>query len=208
MSIRSTVPAMHSQSADEVAAEHRDSRTKVLDAALFLFTERGYFNTSVNNIARYAGVSIGSIYHHFHDKAGVAQALYDALLGRMVQELNSLRARHPDTRAYFRAVVEHLFQVAEREPASMMFMLHARHREFLPGQQPICSSQPFRLLQEAVAEGIERGDLRRVEPVVAATALFGGPLRLLTARLDGALEQPLTAFLDETCACGWRAVAP
>lgn len=193
---------------NETGAAERDSRTKVLEAALFLFTERGYFSTSVHNIARYAGVSIGSLYHHFHDKAGVAQALYDALLARMVEDLDALRHRHEDSRGYYRAVVEHLFQMAEREPASMVFMLHAQHREFLPDQPPICSSEPFRLIQATIAEGIERGEIRALDPMVATTALFGGPLRLLTAHLDRALERPLSSYLDESCDCGWRAVAP
>jgi len=193
---------------NESGAVERDSRTKVLEAALFLFTERGYFNTSVHNIARYAGVSIGSLYHHFHDKAGIARALYDALLARMVHDLGALRRRHADSRGYYRAVVQHLFQVAEQQPASMVFILHAQHREFLPDQPPICSSEPFRLIQESITEGIQRGEIRAMDPIVATTTLFGGPLRLLTAHLDRVLERPLSSYLDESCECGWRAVAP
>lgn len=184
-----------------------DNRAKVLDAALFLFTQRGYFNTSVHNIARYAGVSIGSIYHHFHDKAGVARSLYDRLLERMVADLTALRSTHGNTRSQYRAIVQHLFAVAERDPASMTFMLHAQHREFLPDQQPICSSRPFELLRELVSAAIARGEIRPLDPIVASTALFGGPLRLITAHLDHALEGPLSEYLDEICDCGWRAVA-
>ena len=185
----------------------RDSRTKVLQAALFLFTQRGYFNTSVHNIARYAGVSIGSIYHHFHDKAGVARALYDGLLEHMVADLTALRSTHGNTRSQYRAIVQHLFALTERDPASMMFMLHAQHREFLPDQPPICSSRPFELLRELVSAGIANGEIRRLDPVVASTALFGGPLRLITAHLDGALERSLSSYVEEICDCGWRAVA-
>ena len=186
----------------------RNSRARVLEAALFLFTERGYFNTSVHNIARYAGVSVGSIYHHFHDKEGVARALYDGLLERMVTDLSALSSLHTSLHEQYRAIVRHLFELAERDPASMIFMLHAQHREFLPDQQPVCSSRPFELLLEMVAAGIERGEIRSLDPVVASTSLFGGPLRLLTAHLDRALERPLSGYLDEICDCGWRAVAP
>ncbi|MBX3704195.1 MAG: helix-turn-helix transcriptional regulator [Steroidobacteraceae bacterium] len=40
-----------------------------------LFVERGYFGTSVHDIVGASNVSIGSIYHHFGDKAGIARAL-------------------------------------------------------------------------------------------------------------------------------------
>ena len=44
------------------------SRTAILDAALELFSHRGYGATSMRDIAGKAGVSTGSVYHHFKDK--------------------------------------------------------------------------------------------------------------------------------------------
>ena len=44
------------------------SRTAILDAALDLFSHRGYGATSMRDIAGKAGVSTGSVYHHFKDK--------------------------------------------------------------------------------------------------------------------------------------------
>lgn len=182
------------------------SKARVLDAALFLFTERGYFNTSVHNVARYAGVSIGAIYHHFHDKAGIAQALYDTLLQRMVTEVEALRRADASAEGQFRAIVAYFFELTEKDPATMQFMLHAQHREFLPGQRPIYSSRPFELFREVVATGMARGELRALDGDVATTCLFGGPIRMITAHLDGALPQPLSAYRDQVCECSWRAV--
>lgn len=52
------------------------SRTAILEAALELFSHRGYGATSMRDIASRAGVSTGSVYHHFQDK----EALFLALL--------------------------------------------------------------------------------------------------------------------------------
>lgn len=41
---------------------------KILDTALALFCEKGYYNTTTNQIAREAGISIGSLYSYFKDK--------------------------------------------------------------------------------------------------------------------------------------------
>ena len=51
------------------------SRTAILDAALELFSHRGYGATSMRDIAGKAGVSTGSVYHHFQDKEAIFQAL-------------------------------------------------------------------------------------------------------------------------------------
>jgi AcrR family transcriptional regulator len=52
------------------------SRTAILDAALEMFSHQGYRATSIRDIAGKAGVSTGSVYHHFRDK----EALFSTLL--------------------------------------------------------------------------------------------------------------------------------
>lgn len=53
------------------------SRKDILDAALELFSRRGYGATSVNDIAEKAGVSKGNVYHHFPDKESIFRSLID-----------------------------------------------------------------------------------------------------------------------------------
>ena len=52
------------------------SRAAILEAALELFSHRGYGATAVRDIAERAGVSTGAVYHQFPDK----EALFLALL--------------------------------------------------------------------------------------------------------------------------------
>jgi AcrR family transcriptional regulator len=53
------------------------SRRIILDAALDLFSHRGYRATSIRDIASRAVVSTGSVYHHFPDKEAIYRALFD-----------------------------------------------------------------------------------------------------------------------------------
>ena len=55
------------------------SRRYVLDAALDLFSHRGYGATSVRDVADAAGVSTGNLYHHFPDKEAIFKTLLDEL---------------------------------------------------------------------------------------------------------------------------------
>jgi AcrR family transcriptional regulator len=52
------------------------SRAIILDAARELFSHQGFRATSIRDIASKAGVSTGSVYHHFNDK----EELFDTLL--------------------------------------------------------------------------------------------------------------------------------
>ena len=64
-----------------LTAEER--RAGILDAALAVFSARGYHASSIDDIAREAGISKALIYEHFDSKQG----LYADLLERNATEL-------------------------------------------------------------------------------------------------------------------------
>ena len=53
---------------DETVAIKKTSRDEILKEAIKLFKIRGYYNTSMANIADACGLIKGSIYHHFKSK--------------------------------------------------------------------------------------------------------------------------------------------
>jgi AcrR family transcriptional regulator len=59
------------------AAQARQNRAAVLDAARRRFLDRGYATTTLAEVAGDAGVSVETIYKAFSNKAGVLKALFD-----------------------------------------------------------------------------------------------------------------------------------
>ena len=53
------------------------TRRQILDAALKLFSERGFARTSVRDIAQEAGITDAAIYYHFSSKRDLFEALMD-----------------------------------------------------------------------------------------------------------------------------------
>jgi AcrR family transcriptional regulator len=53
------------------------TKEKILDTAYRLFCEKGYYRTTTNEIARIAGVSIGSLYSYFKDKDTIFLEILD-----------------------------------------------------------------------------------------------------------------------------------
>jgi AcrR family transcriptional regulator len=63
-----------------VAAERRDAlrnRERVLAAAQRLFSESGIETVEIREVARAAGVGVGTVYRRFGDKAGLVASLLD-----------------------------------------------------------------------------------------------------------------------------------
>ena len=179
-------------------------KAEVLNTSLTLFSQHGYFNTSLQDIRKAAGVSIGAIYHHFENKEALAKALYETLLSEMNQAIVEATAPHKSCREQSQAVIETLFRLTLEEPQKMQFILMAQHREYMPDAAPICSSRPFQAMKTIVERGIVAKEIRPLDGWVAASAMFGGALRLMSLHLDGALDRPLMDLMDESMDCAWR----
>jgi TetR/AcrR family acrAB operon transcriptional repressor len=67
--------------ARKTKAEAEQTRQDILNAALELFHERGYSRTTLDQIARKAGVTRGAIYWHFKDKVDLFVGLKDEIEG-------------------------------------------------------------------------------------------------------------------------------
>ena len=62
--------------------EAEQTRQDLLDAALTVFSQKGYTATRLEDVARTAGVTRGAIYHHFGSKAD--------LYGALIEEANKV----------------------------------------------------------------------------------------------------------------------
>ena len=58
-----------------IHADGRQTRQAILDAALELFADKGYFGTSLRDIAAVVGVRESALYNYFRGK----EALFSAL---------------------------------------------------------------------------------------------------------------------------------
>lgn len=186
--------------------EPKGMRGQILDAALRLFTGNGYFNTSIHDVQREAGISIGSIYNHFGGKEGIAKALYHDLLAQMDVLVDEVTGASDSAYERGLRIVERLFAMTEQDPLSMGFILNAKHREFLPDEPPICSAKPFVKLRDIVGRGIQSGEIRDMDPWVAAACAFGPALRMITLRLDEVLPNSLDGYAQSVWDSAWRAV--
>ena len=65
--------------ADPKQARRKQTKEKIVQAAIKLFQERGYEKTTSNDISAAAGVSVGSFYVYFTDKRQLLLTIFDRL---------------------------------------------------------------------------------------------------------------------------------
>jgi AcrR family transcriptional regulator len=173
-------------------------RRAILEAALIEFDDNGVASASIEEIRRRSGASVGSIYHHFGSKEGIAAALYlDGLRGHQhgfVAQLAAAPSTRPGVEGGVRCHIEWI--VGHRELAR--FLLLGRDPGVLAATE-----QPLRELNRAffgavsdwVAPAVARRELREL-PSELLTALWLGPSQEL-ARMwlaDPARTSPTQAI--------------
>lgn len=56
------------------------TKTVILKEALTLFAEKGYFGTSMSDLARAVGIKKASLYSHFNSKESIFREIFDSIL--------------------------------------------------------------------------------------------------------------------------------
>ena len=77
-------------------------RQAILTAIFSLFSENGYHNTTIAQIAKQAKVSTANVYSYFPSKLHILYALYEPWLLARLDELDTslARVKSPRTRVY------------------------------------------------------------------------------------------------------------
>ena len=67
-----------------------ETKNKVLSAAYKLFCDKGYFETTTNEIAKVAGVNIGSLYSYFQDKETILLEVVSRFNASFLQNIDEI----------------------------------------------------------------------------------------------------------------------
>lgn len=86
--------------AKPLRADARRNRARVLEAAEAVFTAKGT-GASTEEIARQAGVGIGTVFRHFPTKEALLEAVFVAQIGRFTEEADTLANTHGPQTALF-----------------------------------------------------------------------------------------------------------
>ena len=76
-----------------------DTKQRILDEALTLFSERGYANVFVGDIADRVGIKAPSLYKHYKSKKAIFDAIIDEMNRRFVEQAKAMQINGTDAAA-------------------------------------------------------------------------------------------------------------
>jgi AcrR family transcriptional regulator len=158
-----------------LAAE--DRRKQLIEAAMKLFSERGFEGASTREIAEEAGINEALIFRHFSSKEELFWAVIaDKLeaIGRWRQFKDQLTSTDEPRQVLIRAAKNLLERTADdRALTRLLFFSALRTGELSDRFFRTYMAGTFELLGAYIRKGVESGDFREVDSVVAARAFLG-----------------------------------
>ncbi len=176
-------------------------RQTILAAALASFDATG--TTAIEEIRRRSGASVGSIYHHFGDRDGIAAALYIEILSGYQAGVVRALGRANDGADGVEALVRHHLRWVERNPERARFLLQSGTARLAAGDE---LKELNRALAAAVGEWVERQPLIRPLPGEIFYAMVFGPAQELSRSWLAGRTRSLRRLEDELAEAAWRAV--
>ncbi|MGW3296169.1 TetR/AcrR family transcriptional regulator [Streptomyces xiamenensis] len=130
----------------------QDTKARIQEVALDLFTERGYEATSMREIAERLGITKAALYYHFKNKEDIVVSLFNRQMSA-VDELIDWASGQPRGPGLRREVIERWSALTARQGVRMFrFAMANQHtlRELKPGREGMF--QRFQLLFDAVTD--------------------------------------------------------
>jgi|SoiMethySBSTD1v2_1073268.scaffolds.fasta_scaffold00354_41 AcrR family transcriptional regulator len=91
------------------------SRSRILAVSLELFRKRGFDRTTMRDIAKAAGTSLGAAYYYFPSKEAIVLSYYEELVESFEARAREVFERTPDLRERLRGVFHAKLDLARRD---------------------------------------------------------------------------------------------
>ncbi len=165
-----------------------EKRETILEAALGLFVERGFYGTAVPEIAERAGVGAGTIYRYFESKEALVNELYRQTKAAFAAvALNEFPAGSP-TREQFRVLWMRMSKFAVEHPNAFVFMELHHHQRYLDDESRALEARLHALFVGVIANAQARGELKAGPPDLLIGVVMGAFIGVIRSCVELALR--------------------
>ncbi|HSL91709.1 MAG TPA: TetR/AcrR family transcriptional regulator [Candidatus Limnocylindrales bacterium] len=151
-------------------------RERILRAAIRIFSQKGYFNSKISEIARQAGVADGTIYLYFKNKDDLLISLFEEKMGEVVTDIRARVADGSGALHRLQIFIRNHMDLLTRE-AGLIEVIQVELRQsnkFMKEYVPVKFLEYLDvisgILEDGKREGVIRPDLN---VTLARRAIFG-----------------------------------
>ena len=136
-----------------------DTQKRICSSALKLFTQKGYENVSMREIAKEAGCSVGNIYHYFRNKDALILHFTDHVDEVYAQIAKDMKGDPRPARERLQDFMIRAIVLSNREDVIAMGFSHALHYPELRSLDINGERPYFQFLSALIEEAKAQGDI-------------------------------------------------
>ncbi len=173
------------------SASTQEKRRTILNAAVRVFSQKGFHRCRISDIATEAGVAYGLVYHYFENKEEILNSIFDENWGLLAKVIETVEEQTESLEEKLRSVVDFILDAYRLVPdvIQVMVMEIARSSKFLKKPKIEAFEQVFQQLTQILAHHQKQGDVREdLDPKLMAYMIFGSLELILTGYLLGTVE--------------------
>ncbi|WP_333784686.1 TetR/AcrR family transcriptional regulator [Thermocrinis sp.] len=181
----------------------QDTKKRILEVALKLFSERGIKETTVKDIAKEVGITEGAIYRHFISKDELVNTVFSTHSQRFYEELMSVIESKGTIEDRFFKLVHKFLNFCFENPQAFKFinLFHYLRAQEVRNFQNLPKDAVLKLIDEAIKEGIIK--VRRE----LALAVLVGALERTFLLVDSEIIKREEGLEEELAAVIWKALS-
>lgn len=152
-----------------------DKRERIREAAIRVFSEKGFSEARADEIAEQAGVAVGTIYNYFENKEAILVEIFQGEFTKLREFYERLRRSGLPVVEKIRRILEEYFSELDKRKELMRVLQRERFKllEQLGAEPAQLYREIIAYVEELIREGITNGWLRECNPRIIAHALFG-----------------------------------
>jgi TetR/AcrR family transcriptional regulator len=185
--------------------ERQQHRTEIVEAAMKLFSEKGFHNVSMQEIAVEAEFATGTIYNFFESKEALYREIMDAVAQNVLSLVTPILEGDTDEKEKIAGFVQASIHVFRENSAAIRLFLRANQGSLATVGATRFSEKGVKvhetiqtMLRQVFASGVRKGVFRAVDPRVAALALDAAVRTVVFSAAedteDDALEQRVASI--------------
>ncbi|MBA3391598.1 MAG: TetR/AcrR family transcriptional regulator [Deltaproteobacteria bacterium] len=182
-----------------------DKREAILDAALALFVERGFWGTAVPEIADRAGVGAGTIYRYFDSKEALVNAIYRGQKMRFSAGVLDDFPASANTREQFRTIWMRMARFASANVPAFIFLELHHHASYLDAESRAVEQRMLDIITAVVTAAQARRELKAGDPRLLMGLVLGAFIGVIRSCLDVG-QTPADADWAFAEQCIWEAI--
>lgn len=152
-------------------AEMEETRATLLATARKVFSERGYADTSMDDLTAQASLTRGALYHHFGDKKGLLAAVVEQIDAEMDERLQVISDTAEDAWDGFRRRCRAYLEMALESEIQRIVLRDAR--AVLGGASPDSQRHCVESMQWLIDNLIRQGVVADADPQALASLIYG-----------------------------------